>query len=365
MTTKSQSPEINVLMLPDNRHTNPYQALLANSLQEYGVNVDFPQGYRRVLPLLREIIFSQKRYNLIHLHWILPYVKGKNKFFKLAYTLKFLLDVALVKLTGVKIVWTIHNRINHDTHFPGIELWLRRNLAKIVDSIILHNQATLEAIAQEYQFSLQKATVILHGHYRDVYEPPIAQAIARQKLDLPPQGYVFLNLGLLRPYKGIEKLIDTWSQNQHLFSQHTLLIAGKADKVYANKLKEKIAHTKGIILIPEFIDADRIHLFFSAATFVVLPYNNILNSGSLILAMSYGLPVIAPKMGSIPEYLGNADQLLYDANNSFGLLNSMEMSLKHDINQLSQDVIVACDRLNWKKIAEATAKTYGIATASN
>ncbi|AFY47770.1 glycosyltransferase [Nostoc sp. PCC 7524] len=363
--TASQSNQITVLMLPDNRDANPYQALLAKSLEEYGVKVNFPQGYRRFLPLIREVIYSQQRYDLIHLHWILPYLKGKNSFFKLAYTVKFLLDVALVKLAGVKIVWTIHNRVNHDSHFPAIELWLRRNLAKMVDSIILHNQATLEVIAQEYQFSPQKASVILHGHYRDVYHPPIEQSIARQKLDLPSQGYIFLNLGLLRPYKGIEKLIDTWSKNQDVFSQHTLLIAGKADSIYATKLQQKIVNTKGIALIPEFIDEERIHLFFSAATVVVLPYENILNSGSLILAMTYGLPVIAPRIGSIPEYLGNADQLLYEADDISGLFKSMDMSLKNDLRQLSQDVIKACDRLNWNKIAQDTAKTYCIATASN
>ncbi|WP_231971666.1 glycosyltransferase family 4 protein [Nostoc sp. NIES-3756] len=352
-------------MLPDNREANPYQALLAKSLEKYGVNVSFPQGYRRVFPLFREVIFSQKHYNLIHLHWILPYLKGKNSFLKAAYTVKFLLDVALVKLTGVKIVWTIHNRVNHDSNFPTMELWVRRNLAKIVDSIILHNQATLDTIVQDYQFSHKKASVILHGHYRDVYHPPIEQSLAREKLDLPTQGYVFLNLGLLRSYKGIETLIDTWSKNQNVFSRHTLLIAGKADNIYANKLQQKIANIKGIVLIPEFIDEERIHLFFSAATVVVLPYDNILNSGSLILAMSYGLPVIAPRIGSIPEYLRNADQLLYESNDKSGLFKSMEMSLKTNLEELSHNVIKACDRLDWSKIAEATAKTYYIAKENN
>jgi beta-1,4-mannosyltransferase len=356
--TNSVSTQTSVLMLPDNRDANPYQALLAKSLKANGVDVNFSSGYRRVLPLLREVIASSRRDNIIHLHWIVPYLKGKHRLLKTIYAIKFLLDVALVKLAGVKIIWTIHNRVNHESRFPGIELWVRRNLVKLVDGIILHNHATVEAIAQEYQFSPQKASVILHGHYRDIYQSPVTQSIARQKLNLPPQGYIFLNLGLLRAYKGIETLIDIWSQNQDVFLGHTLLIAGKAESNYASQLQQKIADIKGIVLIPEFIDEADIHLFFSAATVVVLPYQNILNSGSLILAMSYGLPVIAPRIGSIPEYLGNADKLLYQPDDSFGLFKSLEMSLKTDLQQLSQDAIKACDRLDWQMIANTTQLAY-------
>ncbi|PSB67630.1 group 1 glycosyl transferase, partial [filamentous cyanobacterium CCP1] len=67
-------------MLPDNRQANPYQTLLEQSLKKQGVDVYFPQGYRRGLPLLREIAFTQQQYDLIHLHWILPYLKGKSCF---------------------------------------------------------------------------------------------------------------------------------------------------------------------------------------------------------------------------------------------------------------------------------------------
>lgn len=347
-------------MLPDNRQANPYQTLLEQSLKKQGVDVYFPQGYRRGLPLLREIAFTQQQYDLIHLHWILPYLKGKSRFARGFYAIKFLLDVALVKLFGVKVIWTIHNRVNHESAFPEIERWVRRNIARFADRIILHNQATLEPIAQEYQFSPQKAAVILHGHYRDVYKPPIDASSARKELGLPLDGQIFLNLGLLRPYKGIETLLDVWIEHQEKFKGHTLLIVGKANEAYAATLRQKIndSGVDNIVLIPEFVEDDRIHLFFSAASVVVLPYQNILNSGSLILAMSYGLPIIAPRLGSIPEYLDCASELLYEPSDELGLLYSMKTSLQIDYHQLTHSVIKACDRLDWVKIGEQTAQTY-------
>ena len=347
-------------MVPDNRQANPYQTLLAQSLEKQGAKVCFPQGYRRGFPLFREAVLAQQRYDLLHLHWILPYVKGKRRLVKGFYAVKFLLDIMLIKLFGVKVVWTIHNQVNHESSFPKLELWLRRNVAKLADRIILHNRSTLETIAQEYQFSPQKATVVLHGHYRDVYKPPIDPFLARKELGLPLNGQIFLNLGLLRPYKGIEALLDVWLSHQEMFAGHTLLIVGKASEVYAATLRQKIndPEATNIILIPEFIEDDRIHLFFSAASAVVLPYQNILNSGSLILAMSYGLPIIAPKLGSIPEYLDSAGELLYEPNDDLGLLNSMKTSLKIVHHQLTRSVVEDCDRLDWKKIAKRTLNVY-------
>jgi glycosyltransferase involved in cell wall biosynthesis len=355
---------LSVLMLPDNRQANPYQALLAESLEKQGVKVRFPQGYRRGLPLFREVVLARQQYELVHLHWILPYVKGKKQWIKAFYAIKFLLDIALIKLFGVKVVWTIHNRVNHESAFPQLEWWVRRNVARLADRIILHNQATLELIAQEYQFSPQKASVILHGHYRDVYHPSIDTFLARKELGLPLDGQIFLNLGLLRPYKGIEALLNVWIEHQEKFNGHTLLIAGKASEAYATTLRQRIKDSgvNGIILIPEFIEDNRIHLFFSAASIVVLPYQNILNSGSLILAMSYGLPIIAPKLGSIPEYLGFANELLYEPDDDFGLLNAMKTSLHIEHHQLTRSVIEACDRLDWVSVGKDTFKLYSCLT---
>ena len=74
---------IQVLMVPDNLQDNPYQKLLANSLTLEGVEVKFPQGYRRVLPLFRAIATQPQPIDILHLHWLNPYVKGRNWLVKL------------------------------------------------------------------------------------------------------------------------------------------------------------------------------------------------------------------------------------------------------------------------------------------
>ncbi len=58
---------MNVFFAPDYREGVAYQALLAGALAEHGVEVTFPLGHRRVLPLWRGI--QHWRGDLLHLHW--------------------------------------------------------------------------------------------------------------------------------------------------------------------------------------------------------------------------------------------------------------------------------------------------------
>lgn len=355
-----RSPTLRVLMMPDYRADNPYQTLLARALTAQNVSVHFPAGYRRGLPIFRALQQNQQSFDILHLHWPNPYLKGDNVGLKLIYVLKFLLDLALVRLSGTKIVWTIHNRIGHEAKFPRLELWSQRGLTRLVNRIILHNQATAEALAQEFGFNLAKAQVIPIGHYRNVYHPLIDAPSARRALNLPDADRVYLYLGMVRPYKGLDQLIKLWQANQALFSQATLLIAGKAeDPLYTKQLKQ-MAETASptIRIIPEFVPDEQIHLYYSAADVAVMPFTQILNSSSVILAMSYGKPVIAPRLGGIPETIGSADNLLYCPEDKEGLLKALVKSTKIDLRALSQAVTQECDRLDWDHIGGKTAQLY-------
>jgi glycosyltransferase involved in cell wall biosynthesis len=163
---------------------------------------------------------------------------------------------------------------------------------------------------------------------------------------------------MLRPYKGIEYLLQVWQEQKSILEGNTLVIAGKPlDEGYGEELGRQAA-LAGAILHSGFIESDRIPLYFSAADVVVLPFKAILTSGSLILAMSYGKPVIAPCTDTIIETLGAADWLLYDPQDEQGLLYALKDSTQVDLDGLSRLVRQECDRLDWRYIAKETQQTY-------
>ena len=355
---QSSKMAMRVLMMPDYRPDNPYQTLLANALQQEQVKVNFPIGYRRVFPIFRAVRDASPT-EVLHLHWTNPYLKGSTWFQRLIYSLKFLCDILLTQAAGTRVVWTIHNRLSHEAKFPRLELWTARQLAKLVDGIIVHHQAALAEISELYQFSPEKAVVIPHGHYRTVYGDAIAPLEARATLGLPVDSKIYLSLGMLRPYKGIERLLHTWRDHPELTNNSTLLIAGKPlDDTYGQHLMDQAAEAKGAILHLDFVEDHLIPVYFSAADVVVLPFEHVLTSGSLLLAMSYSKPIIAPRSPGIAEALGAAMDLLYNPQDGQGLLKALQRSTKIDLARLSQQTHQECDRLNWQAIAEKTYLTY-------
>lgn len=352
-----------VLMMPDYRADNPYQSLLEQALTQLSVSVRFPQGYRRILPFYRAVIDCSKKAgiqtNILHLHWLGPYIKGNWVLLRWLYAFKFLIDIWLVKRAGVKVVWTVHNLVSHDTQNACLELWIRRRLAQSVDQLIVHNESSKVAVSELYRSPLSCISVIPIGHYRGVYPPGINAVEARRLLNLPDTGHVFLWQGILRPYKGVKTLIKTWIQHQNVFTDHTLLVAGPAfDEDYANQISALIASYSNIRLSLVFIEDNRLPLFFSAASVVVLPFKQILTSSSLMLAMSYGKPVIAPRIGGIPETVGEADALLYEPEDELGLLSAMNKSLEINLTELSRATEKVCDLNGWSHIAKKTEQLY-------
>ncbi len=356
---RSQALSMQVLMLPDYREGNPYQQLLADAIEQNDCQVHFYGNYRRVLPIFRALQDQTRRPDLLHLHWLEKYLRGNSFVLRYVYAIKLIADLLLVRAAGTRLVWSIHDQLEHDTKFPKLDLWVRQIVIRLADRLIFHNHVALNQYQQQYDFDRSKAEIIPHGHYREIYGSAIDSAQARQLLDLPQQGRIYLNLGMLKPYKGIEQLLQVWQAQQSQLQGSTLLIAGQSfDPNYEQALAKLAANTKNVVFYPHFVESDRIHLYLSAADVVVLPYRTILTSGSAILALSFMKPIIAPRLGGIPELVGSADALLYDANEPEGLALALQKSVETDLGALQQSLEKVCDRLDWGSIGAKTAEVY-------
>lgn len=348
---------LQVLMMPDYRPDNPYQRLLAEGLEGCGVKVHFPVGYRRGLPLWRAWRAAPEA-RVLHLHWTTPYLRGKNFWTQTAYCVRLLADIALLKASGVGVVWTVHNRVSHEARWPRLERWVQRRLAAQAGRVIIHARANLEEMSHDLDVGVDKITVVPHGHYKRAYGPPVESAAARQALGLPASGRVYLYFGMLRPYKGLEKLIAEWQVTGNAAGD-VLVIAGKAlDGGYLRRVREAAAGCNTIRILPEFVPVDQVPLYFSAADVAVLPFATILTSGSLLLAMSYGTPVVAPRFGALAEMAGEADDLLYDPDDPRGLRQSLERSARLDLAPLRAKTEKMCQRLDWNLLAGMTLHAY-------
>ena len=287
---------MNVLAWPAFRKAaaNPHAALLAQALLDQGVEVADWTPWRALTapgPLW-------------HLHHPETVLYRRSVWLASLEIGLFVLLMTQARWRGTRILWTIHDLGSNDRLHPTLEVWFWRWFTGRVAAVIGLSRHSLElADARFPAIRDLPHHVIPHGHYRDAYPQGMSKAEARAALGLDPGRPVLLHFGLLRPYKNVPLLIHRFVEAD--IPDATLLIAGKAfDAVIEAEVREAAAAARpaDVRLTLRHIENDEVQLYFAAADLVVLPYQRILNSGALILALSFGRPVLVPDLGSMAEH---------------------------------------------------------------
>jgi glycosyltransferase involved in cell wall biosynthesis len=168
---------------------------------------------------------------------------------------------------------------------------------------------------------------------------------------------VILFFGFLRPYKGLEMLLQAWREVPARGA--VLLVVGQSQTPDYSAVLARLAQAAPRAqVLDRFVPPDEVRVFLSAADAVVLPFRAVQTSGSVLLAMSFGRPIIAPRLGELAGTLAGADDLLFTAGDEGDLRRRLTRALTSDLTDLAQRTAAACDRLGWGPIAAATAEVY-------
>ena len=233
-------------------------------------------------------------YDVLHLHW--PDNVMNDRSAARAAVRAVALQAALLwaRLLGKKIVWTAHNMTSHDRFHPTVEKVFWRMFISSVSGIICLSDESLDQMRAMHKAARGIPSIVApHGTYRGAYPNDVSAEDARKALNLPPDAKVALNLGIMRSYKRVERLIEVARERPDI----TAVIAGMVDEDgYEEKLRERAAGLDNVRLRLEFIPEDELQLYLNAADVFALTCDDITNSGSAILALSFNLPIIAPEL---------------------------------------------------------------------
>jgi len=218
-------------------------------------------------------------------------------------------------------VWTIHNVLPHEVGYRVAEIELCRFLAANADAIHVLSEETVAAAAPLYELPADRTHVIEHSSYVGIYPDLVERAEARQRLHVQPSETALLLFGGIRPYKGVSDVLDVFDEARLREPRLRLLVAGQPGRFLGvQKLTERFLAHPHVTANFEFVPDDELQVWQRAADVAVLPYPHVLNSGAFQLALSFGLPVIAPRAGSLmslldPRYTigyrrGDRDQLV-------------------------------------------------------
>jgi glycosyltransferase involved in cell wall biosynthesis len=137
--------------------------------------------------------------------------------------------------------------------------------------------------------------VIPHGAFDYLTRLPEERPLPAELAEV--EGPVVLFFGLLRPYKGVDLLIEAF----HDVEGAELWVVGMP-RMPLEPLRELASGVRGRVrFVPRFIDDSQIPAFFRRADIVALPYREIDQSGVLYTAMAFGKPIVLTAVGGFAE----------------------------------------------------------------
>jgi glycosyltransferase involved in cell wall biosynthesis len=290
--TPAESP-LRVLAWPafDNATGNPYNRLLYEAMEAQGVQVDEFTPRRALLGA----------YDIWHMHWPDDLLSIRDKRDALVRVVGLILLMAWMRLRGTRIVWTVHDLGPHESYHPMLETWFWRFFLPQIDGFISLSRHG-KKMAKRVFPALQDVPgfVVPHGHYRAAYPNTLSRAKAREALDVDPDAPMLLYVGRIRRYKNVPHLVRVFRMLEN-DAARLFVVGNPAERLLRRDIEKAMGDDARIRLTLEFVPDDAMQGFLNAADVVVLPYEDILHSGSALLALSFNRPVLVPNRGAMSE----------------------------------------------------------------
>ena len=204
----------------------------------------------------------------------------------------------LLKSKKTQLLCIAHNIIPHELRIG--DKMLTRYFIKKIDGFLAMTQKVLDDLKVFDKNSPKVLTP--HPIYDNFGEiEPREKAIESLKLN---QDYRYiLFFGLIRDYKGLDLLLEAFSDTEIREKNIKLIIAGEyySEQAPYKILIEKYNLEEDIIQVEQFIPDSEVHLYFNASDLVVQPYKSATQSGVTQIAYHFNKPMIVTDVGGLKE----------------------------------------------------------------
>ncbi|MEI7057883.1 glycosyltransferase [Nocardioides sp. CCNWLW239] len=251
--------------------TNPYIVQLIETLGRRDDTDVMLFGFARAIA---------GRYDVFHVHWPeLLMTSASTPLRRLARRLLTTAFVARLRLTRTPVVRTWHNLARPD----GLSRWDHR----LLDALERRTRHVIRLTDQTAPPLEVPTSTIVHAHYRDWFEriEPAAE--------VTPNPRRALYFGLIKPYKGVEQLLEAVADSPEA-DLDVRLVGSPTDPDLEAQVRAAVAADPRVSADLSYADDATLAAEIAAAALVVLPYKAMHNSGALLLALSLDTPVLAP-----------------------------------------------------------------------
>lgn len=281
-----------------------------------------------------------KRNDVLHLQWL--------PFLEVSSLERFFLRAIRLVSPRTKFLLTIHNLYPHNSSEKGKVAYKKRFslVEKFFDKFVVHLEVSKKEFCSEFCIDENRVDVIPHGVFvpKNFIEVPHKKG---EKLKL-------IMYGNQSRYKGTDVLVDalTLLPKEYKEKVHTLIV-GKMSSDYLSMLKEKTKN-QDVDFVPEFVPDKRLYEYIMESDVIVLPYREISQSGALLLALNFGIPLILSDLPSFKETLaGVDDDVFFENANPQSLAHIIERHLDGFVDVEKQKIFLKKLQFlySWENIA--------------
>lgn len=259
----------------------------------------------------------------------------------------------LLHARGVSVVFLCHNLFDHDS--GALKGALAMRFLSRADAYLVHTQAQADSLKQMFPAK----TIRMHFHpIYDNYPPP--------KQILPKRGRLeLLFFGFIRPYKGLDFLIDALAL---LADRDVYLTVVGEPWCKPEDLQQRVrgSGAPNIELHLEYVDASAAANYFSRTDLVVLPYRKASGSGVAAMAYHYDKPVLATRVGGFPDVIEEGRTgFLVDPDSPHQLATVIRTLSRGTLAPMATWVREYKGRFTWSSLADTLVELARTAASNN
>jgi glycosyltransferase involved in cell wall biosynthesis len=231
----------------------------------------------------------------------------------------------------------------------------RRTLSRM-DAVVAHSEHGAARLRDEVGLDPARVRTIPHGAFdyltRLPEERPLPEELAGA------EGPVILFFGLLRPYKGLDVLLEAFAD----LKGAELWIVGNP-RMDVEPLRRLAAGAPGRVrFLTRFVEEAELPPIFRRADVLVLPYRDAEHSGVLYSGLAFGKPMVLSAVGGFPEVAEEGAARLVAPEDPRALQQALQELLADEAAraELSEAALqAAAGPFSWDRAARLTLDLYG------
>ena len=260
-----------------------------------------------------------------------------------------------LKRKGIKTTFLIHNVMPHEAKF-----W-DKALTKLAlgtsEVFITQTQIQKKRLLEILPDS--DVQVCLQPTYSLFLKGKMPREKARKQLNLPSGAPILLFFGIVRPYKGVNILIDALALIKDIPHPPYLIIAGEFWETKEKYEKQILKHKldERVVIFDHYLPDDEVSVLFSASDVLVAPYTGGTQSAAALSALGFGLPLIVTQPvaeGIDAKY--NESMIVVPPGNAKALADAIQDFLTHYDPKADTEIPVENDWQRFVYILEDIAK---------